>query len=166
MRIVFDLDGTLADGTQREHFIKGETKDWEAFFEACGKDLPNQPAIDTLVALDRDDHDVEIWTGRGEGEDGSVREKTLVWLAEHADICTYDGMPKGFLETAFRVFCIPLRMRRHGDLTPDHELKRQWLKELQQAGGSVDLVFEDRQRVVDMWRAEGIPCFQVAPGNF
>lgn len=26
--------------------------------------------------------------------------------------------------------------------------------------------YDDRDRVVVMWRAEGIPCFQVAPGDF
>jgi hypothetical protein len=25
---------------------------------------------------------------------------------------------------------------------------------------------DDRQKVVDMWRAEGLTCFQVAPGDF
>jgi len=28
------------------------------------------------------------------------------------------------------------------------------------------MVFDDRDQVVEMWRANGIPCFQVAPGNF
>ena len=27
-------------------------------------------------------------------------------------------------------------------------------------------VFEDRDRVVAMWRDAGVPCFQVAPGDF
>jgi hypothetical protein len=27
-------------------------------------------------------------------------------------------------------------------------------------------VFDDRQKVVDMWRDNGIDCFQVAPGDF
>ena len=29
-----------------------------------------------------------------------------------------------------------------------------------------DLAFDDRDRVVAMWREEGVPCFQVAPGDF
>ena len=28
------------------------------------------------------------------------------------------------------------------------------------------LVFDDRQRVVDMWRRNGIQCCQVAPGDY
>ena len=27
-------------------------------------------------------------------------------------------------------------------------------------------VFDDRQKVVDMWRKNGLTCFQVADGNF
>jgi hypothetical protein len=27
-------------------------------------------------------------------------------------------------------------------------------------------VFDDRQKVVDMWRDMGLTCMQVAPGNF
>ena len=28
------------------------------------------------------------------------------------------------------------------------------------------MTVDDRQRVVDMWRAEGLTCLQVAPGDF
>jgi len=28
------------------------------------------------------------------------------------------------------------------------------------------MVFDDRDKVVNMWRENGIPCLQVAPGNF
>lgn len=49
-------------------------------------------------------------------------------------------------------------MRAEGDSTPDVVLKRFWLS---QAEVRPDLVYDDRQRVVDMWRAEGVPCFQV-----
>lgn len=27
-------------------------------------------------------------------------------------------------------------------------------------------IYDDRQKVVDMWRSKGLTCFQVAPGNF
>jgi hypothetical protein len=33
-------------------------------------------------------------------------------------------------------------------------------------GGWPDLIFDDRDRVVAMWRSLGIPCFQVAKGDF
>ncbi|MCY4470218.1 MAG: hypothetical protein OXC08_16005 [Thiotrichales bacterium] len=166
MRIVFDLDGTLADGTHREHFIAGETKDWDAYFEACDGDTPIHHAIDTLIALARDDHDIEIWSGRGVGLNYSVYGKTRIWLGAHADIHTLGSDLPGFEPTAFRVDCIGLRMRDHADHTPDHELKRRWLNEARADGRPPELVFDDRNRVVAMWRDEGIPCFQVAPGDF
>ena len=48
--------------------------------------------------------------------------------------------------------------------TPDDVLKQNWLNDLDKK--DILCVFDDRQKVVDMWRANGIPCFQVAPGNF
>ena len=58
-------------------------------------------------------------------------------------------------------------MRPSGDTTPDDVLKLNWLKE-GMFGNKADImaVFDDRNKVVDMWRSEGITCFQVAEGNF
>ncbi|WGN90708.1 PseT-like polynucleotide kinase phosphatase [Burkholderia phage vB_BglM_WTB] len=59
------------------------------------------------------------------------------------------------------------RMRPHGDTTPDDQLKRKWLHSLSPVDRArLIAVFDDRQKVVDMWRSEGVPCFQVAPGDF
>lgn len=163
MRIVFDLDGTLADGRHREHFINGETKDWDAYFEACDGDVPIWPAIETLIALRALDgeHQVEIWSGRGEGEGKRVRYKTRDWLHSHGvKNITMDSAP------LFFVHYTALRMRPHGDHRQDSTLKLEWLNQAIGQGYPPELVFDDRQKVVDMWRANGIPCFQVAPGDF
>ena len=168
MRIVFDLDGTLADGSHRQHFLEGDKKDWNGFFEACDKDAPIWPAIETLVAFKRGfgrdgyRHEIEIWSGRGEGKGGSVRKKTLLWLRSFGlELFDYEA------ETSFSAFrAINLRMRPHGDHTPDEILKKAWLDAARAQNREPHLIFDDRQKVVDMWRAEGIPCFQVAPGDF
>jgi hypothetical protein len=139
MLIVFDLDGTLALNKHREHFIVGPTKDWNAFFDACGGDTPNLPVIAVMGAL-ANLHIVEIWSGRSD----RVRRITEDWLHR------YD-MASSFLT----------RMRAEGDFTADELLKEQWLKERRP-----DLVFDDRDKVVAMWRRHGIPCFQVADGDF
>jgi len=139
--VVFDLDGTLADTTHRTHFITGEKKDWGAFFDACVDDKPIWPAIETYNALSRAGHMVSIWTGRSD----QVRTETLAWLYELGLASPY-------------VFL----MRGATDRTDDHILKKQWMQQYCRP----DLVFEDRQRVVDMWRENGVPCFQVAPGDF
>ena len=33
-------------------------------------------------------------------------------------------------------------------------------------GGNIDLIFDDRQKVVDMWRDKGFTVVQVADGDF
>lgn len=49
---------------------------------------------------------------------------------------------------------------------PDDQLKKQWLDQLFTDKSDILCVFDDRQKVVDMWRDNGLTCFQVAPGNF
>lgn len=143
MKVIFDLDGTLALTDHREHFLKrpSDEKDWRGFYAACDKDSPCHPIVRTLIALWATGHDVEIWTGRSE----EVRDKTEKWLGEQ-------GLGH-----------IPVRMRKVGDHRHDTAVKAEWMGELSQ---KPMLVFEDRTRVVEMWRAHGIVCCQVAPGDF
>ena len=51
---------------------------------------------------------------------------------------------------------------------PDDKLKQGWLDDLWpgDAKKNIVCVFDDRQKVVDMWRANDLVCMQVAPGNF
>jgi len=135
---VFDLDGTLADCTHRLHHL--ERKDWRAFFAACGDDAPIPHVISLFQTLNTGENRVEVWSGRSD----EVRQETMEWLNRHG------------------VFPDALVMRTAGDRRPDDEVKREFLR----AGGAPDLIFDDRARVVAMWRAEGIPCFQVAEGAF
>lgn len=144
MRVIFDLDGTLALNEHRAHFVQGEKKDWRAFFAACGQDEPAIPIIATLRALAIAGHHVEIWSGRSD----EVRAITEAWLAAHD------------------LGHIPLRMRAEGDFTPDHKLKKEWLLSEIAAGREPHLAFDDRNIVVAMWREHGITCIQVAEGNF
>lgn len=142
---IFDLDGTLADAEHRMHHIKGETKDWRAFFAACTEDTPILQTILTLRMLKDSGAAIHIWTGRSE----EVRTETEIWL---------NGYAADWRE---------LRMRPVGDYRPDHVLKGEWLSSLTPDQRlALVAVFEDRDQVVQMWRAAGIPCFQVAPGNF
>lgn len=143
LKFVFDLDGTLALNEHRQHYVDrpvGE-KDWRAFFAACSDDVPNQPIIRVLLALWATGHDVQIWSGRS----AEVEDKTRRWLAENG------------------LSMIPIKLRAEGDHTPDTVLKKQWLDE---TDIKPHLVFDDRDSVVAMWRANGVPCAQVAPGAF
>ncbi len=58
-------------------------------------------------------------------------------------------------------------MRKSGDYTPDDKLKYGWLADLEPPERNrVTAVFDDRDRMVKMWRDAGITCLQVAPGDF
>lgn len=146
MRVIFDLDGTLALIEHRRHYVDGTgpEKSWPKFFQACDKDLPNHPIINTLLALEAAGHSCEIWSGRS----GEVGLRTKLWLQ------------------SFGLGHVPLKMRYHDDYRPDDTLKEEWLDAAIAAGNKPDLVFDDRDKVVSMWRRRGIPCAQVAPGDF
>ena len=159
MNIVFDLDGTLADDKHRKHHLAKSPKDWDAYFEACDGDTPHRHVVKTFFALKRDGHRIDIWSARGEGCGGSVRKTTVNWLLRECGI-------RVALNEAYGDSFHGLRMRPHDDRRDDTLLKREWINDARAAGRAPHLVFEDRQRVVDMWRAEGVPCFQVAPGDF
>lgn len=150
---IFDLDGTLANCSHRTRLLAdtADSSRWRRFYAACDQDRPIQPTIDVMNAL-RLTGDVLIWTGRSD----EVRDKTVAWLAEHTSFLTHE------LDTV-------LTMRAAGDHRPDDELKGEWLAALDW-GFKVRLyagaVFEDRDRMVSMYRAGGFTCYQVAPGDF
>lgn len=142
---IFDLDGTLADIKHRRHFVEDGNKQWHAFFEACIYDTPIWPVIHTLYALRDAGAEVWIYSGRSD----QVRRKTELWLSNYT--LPYNN----------------LRMRTAGDYTPDHLLKKQWYDEMSDEDRArLVAVFDDRNRIVQMWRDQGVTCFQVAEGNF
>lgn len=145
--VILDLDGTLALIDHRRHFVQGKgskatKEDWANFYAACVDDKPNEPVIAVLRMMRIWGIEVVIFSGRGD----EVREQTQIWLLDNE--IPYDK----------------LRMRPEGDYTPDEKLKEKWLEEFDQS--KILCVFDDRQKVVDMWRSKGLACFQVAPGDF
>lgn len=147
---IFDLDGTLADCEHRTPLLNTGKRDrWREFYAACKDDRPIKALIGVLNAL-RFTSDVVIWTGRSD----EVRAETISWLAEHTSFLAHEV--EGILQ-----------MREASDHRPDTDLKGEWLAAMPQMDRNRLMgVFEDRSRVVEMWRAAGVPCFQVAPGEF
>lgn len=142
MFFVFDLDGTLADMAYRRHFVLGPKPDWKSFYKSCVEDRPNRPVIAALNAHIAAGHRVEIWSARSD----EVEAETRNWLEAH-------DIDPALLK----------HMRPHDSHTPDDELKLGWLKA---CDIPPDAIYDDRNKVVDMWRKAGIACFQVAPGDF
>lgn len=149
--IIFDLDGTLAlIDDRRKISTKPNGKiDWDIFFDPknINLDKPNLPVIKSAQLFNSDGFKIVIFSGRSE----STKESTKDWLA-------LNGVP-------FDV----LKMRPTSNefkFKPDDKLKEDWLNELFPNKSDIFAVFDDRNKVVDMWRRNGITCFQVADGNF
>ncbi len=141
--LVFDLDGTIADIEHRQHLVCGRKKKWRAFFAACIDDKPHEAVIVILRTLYPLFH-IYIVSGRSD----EVRAQTEGWLALN------------------QVPYHHLIMRPEGDYTPDHVLKIGWVNEGRIPKERILCVFDDRNKVVKMWRDAGITCFQVAEGDF
>lgn len=163
MLFVFDLDGTLADITHRRHLVSGKNgqkKDWRSFYRSCVSDLPMPHIIATLVALYDANHKIEIWSGRSD----EVLFETFDWLTDNV-LARIENPRYSFSGESY-IADIFVRMRKAVDHRPDEKLKQEWLDESIAQGKKITAAFDDRNRIVEMWRRNGIPCFQVAPGDF
>jgi phosphoglycolate phosphatase-like HAD superfamily hydrolase len=140
---VFDMDGTLADSSGRAHHLEGK-KNWDAWYAELGNDPLNEDVAAFADLAKLLGIGVVICTGRGREYEDLTRE----WLEKY-DIQYND-----------------LYMRPARDYRDDTVIKRELLAQMRSVGWEPLLVFEDRSRVVKMWREEGIRCFQVAEGDF
>lgn len=152
---IFDLDGTLALIDHRRHFVTKPNHNWKAFNEACVDDLPNTPVIKILSLIHQQSIPWVIYSGR----EATVREQTLDWLMTHLS-----GLnPKLTRED----LDARLTMRSVGNYIPDDVLKESWLLDMDLTTRcSIQGVFDDRDKVVKMWRRHGLTVFQVAEGDF
>ena len=148
MTVIFDLDGTLAlIDKRKEKSTKPNGKfNWKEFFnpENIKLDEPNVPVIESFKSMKKAGFEVGIFSGRDE----VTRLETERWLEKW-------GVQWDFLV-----------MRPERSFTPDDVLKKSWLDTLVEQGKQILCVFDDRDKVVKMWRENGVTCFQVAPGNF
>lgn len=146
---IFDLDGTLALIHHRRHFVENRANRWDEFFAACVDDKPNIPVIETMTSLQNGGMcEIWIWSGRSD----IVRNETMEWLADHTrQYWRHDEV----------------KMRTHGNYTPDDVLKKHWYDTMSNVDKArLVATFDDRDRIVKMWRDLGVTCFQVAPGDF
>lgn len=141
--VVFDLDGVLSDAAGRQHFLDWPTRDWDAFFEACGDDPLIDEVARLLEVLDSGVH-IVLLTARPL----RVREQTVAWLGYHG------------------VRWDLLLMRDHRDYGASREYKRRSVAELRSYGFDLRLAFEDDRRNVEMFHAEGVPCVYIHSGYY
>jgi len=146
--VIFDLDGTLAIiDKRRELAMKSNGKmDWDVFFdpENIPLDEPNWPVVKVARMFDKDKFDVVIFSGRSD----RTIDATVAWLNSHS--------------IPFELIAMREKKEHY---VPDEILKKEWLDTLVKVD-DVFAVFDDRKKVVDMWRENGLITFQVAEGNF
>lgn len=106
-----------------------------------GEDTPNLPVLELVSHLQ---DQIVVMSGRDE----SCRDGTAAWLKRHG--IRYDA----------------LFMRPAADSRKDSIVKAELFWEHVAPHWNVRGVIDDRDQVVAMWRALGLMCAQVAPGDF
>lgn len=139
-----DLDGTLALMNGRKPF------DWDH----VGEDLPNLPVIRVVRAV-KLVYPVPFASGRME----QCRRQTESWIT--ANVCDH----------TYACFCKSrMWMRQDDDFRPDQEVKREMFLGGPRYPVSISSVynivgvFDDRLKVIRMWRSLGLTVMDVA-GN-
>jgi len=138
--IIFDIDGTIANCDHRRHFVSNGNKDWDSFKLATKDDTPIQWVCDIARSFATAGHAVVFVSARNNSQRKVTLNQIKLWIGIDDPI---------------------LFMRPDNDSTPDDLFKKRVLDVIQDQIGGIDLVFDDRNRVVDMWRSNGIPVFQV-----
>lgn len=132
---ILDIDGTVADGSHRQHWVRNKPKNWNAYNKAMHLDTPIEPVIQTVCALAANAH-IIVCSGRQDKD----RAVTEAWFDQY-------GIPY----TA-------MFMRHTGDYRDDTIVKEEMLGIIRQIY-DVIAVFDDRTKVVDMWRKNGLYVF-------
>jgi hypothetical protein len=138
---IFDLDGTLSDGTHRLHLLPKKdlhlTESWTAFNMAAGDDAPIEDTIAVLNALSSGDRVIIILTGRSD----EARSITQKWLLDHG--VQYDY----------------LIMRRASDNRKDTVIKEEELRKI--GLDRIVAAWDDSPNVIAHLRGLGITTYQV-----
>ena len=140
--VIFDIDGTLADVSERIHHLNKKPKNWKAFFKGMAQDKAIHAMVRLCNILYASGIRIVLCSGRSDEH----RPETIRWLRQQ------------------RVKYHELLLRRDDDRRSDVVVKREMLAGLDKS--KILFVVEDRSRVVEMWRSEGLVCLQCAPGEF
>ena len=138
--IIVDIDGTCSLHNGRNPYE----------LDRVSEDVPNYPLVRFLKELICNKHIIFL-SGR-EGTD-KCRQDTIDWLTKN--VCSPDFGCKW-----------ELLMRDKGNFEPDEIIKERIFHKEIESNYNVLAVFDDRDKVVKMWRSLGLLCNQVYWGNF
>lgn len=139
---VFDLDGTLCDVRHRRQYVATKPRNWNAWNAGLVNDTPHLAVQKVFQAL-RQDLDVSLIIVSGRSDD--YKEQTIKWLTDH------------------EIFYDEIYMRKYKDHRDDSVVKGEIADEILKTYNILG-VFDDRQRVVNMWIERGIFVFDVGQG--
>lgn len=138
---IFDMDGTLA--------LLGGRNPYDA--SHCDLDPINWPVLKLALMIGKDPNVTIIIVS---GRDDKFLPQTERWLQE-----------KGVRYSVIfmrRTGHMGANGRKENDSVVKAEIFRDKIAPFYNILGA----FDDRDRVVEMWRWFGVPCFQVQPGDF
>lgn len=141
--VVCDIDGTVADPTHRLKYARGEEKNWDTFFSLMHLDTPRKEVYD-MVLKEMNEHSAYLVFVSARPE--KYRKQTEDWLEA-----------QGFNDH------VHLLMRRNHDKRDDtlvkSDIHRDFLSDC-----NIVKVFDDRPKVIRMWREKGLKVEDVGSG--
>lgn len=152
--ILCDIDGTIADNTHRQGYLKNKPKNWKAYNQNMHLDKPIEEVIWLISEL----------------YNRSSSENIIVFVTGREQVL--EQITKDWLYTICRDFGFKydnLYMRKEKDYRDDAIVKYelwQQIKEDYKDIGTPYLVLDDRDKVVKMWRENGLKCLQCNYGDF
>ncbi len=145
--ICFDIDGTLADTSHRQHFLDQSEPDWPSFFKGALTDPPITQMVYLNQMMGKDPSTlILLTTGR---EHDKSRDVTFPWL-KTAGVVWHE-----------------IYFRAPQDYRPDYEVKQEMLDVIESRYKMKPfMVFDDRKSVVEKcWVKRGIYCCDVGNGR-
>lgn len=141
--VILDIDGFLVDiDSRRKRVLENNRNDeinWREFFKNIKRDNPIDAGI--LIAKSFINYlpqiNIMFLTARME----TVRKETIEWLSENLKVSESN---------------IDLTMRPKNNFDEDYIFKEQVGAEL--GFKNIDLVFDDSEKIIDMWRKHNVPC--------
>lgn len=140
--VVCDIDGTIADGTHRLHHLDKIPRDWKSYFSKLSGDTPRQEVLDNVAKLCLE---TSAWLVLVSARPETYREETEQWLLNN-NIPYVNLIMRGAHD------------RRDDDIVKE-EIYNKYLKHY-----NIIKVFDDRPRVIRMWRKHGLDVEDVGNG--
>lgn len=138
--VIFDLDGTLAHANGKRDYF-----DWYK----CDRDDLDRVVYETYLMHKNAGDRIFIITGRSE----EARPSTEEWL--------------DFYGIAYEQLL--MRKKEHNgkpDFRKDNIVKKEIYNDHIKGKFNVQVIYDDRQQVVNMWRSLGLKVYQVSKGDF